>query len=415
MKFLTKINRNYLIPLVLVLIPVSVGGYFVLQEIIRSDTEETLYQRTLLITKQIEETGQLPNVYPIIETRKIAKKSVEKPTLKKIYMSNEYEDETEPFLEYATQVKINDAYYAIKIRQSLFEDEDLVYILASMLVILILVVFVISYVIVRRANKTIWADFEMNLLTIENFSFSDERDLDLKKSGIEEFERLNKVVTNMTEKLQKDYRSLKEFTENASHEIQTPLFIALLKLEEILQQDLPEETFKKVVDSMNALKRLSTLNQSLILLTKIENKQFVASEPISLNNIVKERIQDFSSLTENKKLNVELNSETDFQVKMHEELAQVLINNLLSNAINHNIENGTIQIDIKNDNFVICNSGEENSLTNDTIFNRFAKGHSKSYGLGLALVKKICDTHDLDIRYTKNGKHCFTISKKVEK
>ncbi len=105
---------------------------------------------------------------------------------------------------------------------------------------------------------------------------------------------------------------MKEFTENASHEIQTPLSIVLLNLEEVLQQELNQETFKKVVSSINAVKRLSTLNQSLILLTKIENMQFKAENTLSLNDIIQKKMQEFASLFESKKLNVRIQGEQNF-------------------------------------------------------------------------------------------------------
>ncbi len=92
-----------------------------------------------------------------------------------------------------------------------------------------------------------------------------------------------------------------------------------------------------------------------------------------------------------------------------------MLNNLLSNAINHNVTNGSISISVSEQQISICNTGASNELTDDTIFNRFAKGNSKSQGLGLAIVKQICQTHHLDIHYSKYESHCFTISHKTEK
>lgn len=412
MKLLTKINRNYLLLLSLILIVVSITGYFILHSIIKDDTKEALIEKEALIQKQITETGNIPNLYPVIEVKKINSKTIEKPLFKEIYIQNKKEDELEPFIEYSNQIKIMDTYYSIKLRQSTFENEDLATMLAIALFILLFSAFVISFFFTIKMNKTIWADFGKNLHEIESFNFNENKKLNLLKSDIEEFDRLNKVINNLTEKLKTDYLSLKEFTENASHEIQTPLSIVLLNLEEVLQHELNEDVFKKVVASINAIKRLSTLNQSLILLTKIENRQFVADKTLTINDIVKQKVQEFASLFETKKLKVELHIEQDFTLKMNEQLAELLINNLLSNALNHNITGGNIQIFINDKEFKICNTGALNSLTNETIFNRFAKGNSKSYGLGLAIVKNICKTHNLEIHYLKNERHCFIINPK---
>jgi len=412
MKFLKKINRNYIFALAVMLIVISIAGYFAIQKIIQVETEESLLEREQLIKDQLLETGQASTLFPIIEIEIIHKKTLPEPIFKKIFLEDEVEDELEPFIEYSNEFEVKGVLYSVKLRQSVFESEDLIFILGLTLFLLVLLSFVISYLIAKRMNKTIWHNFEQNLLKIENFSFKENSDLQLYDTNIDEFDRLNKVITSLTDKLKTDYLSLKEFTENASHEIQTPLSIILLNLEEILQQEFDEDTLKKVVTSINAAKRLSNLNQSLILLAKIENRQFPAEKKINLNAILEQKLIDYSSLLETKKLKVELNTEHNFEVKMNEQLADVLISNLLTNAINHNTSGGKIQILFKEKELKICNTGLENTLTNATIFNRFEKGNSKSTGLGLAIVKKICDAYNMKINYSKNGIHCFTISPK---
>jgi len=412
MKFLTKINRNYFLLLTLILIGVSIPGYFVIQVIILKDAKENILEKEYLIEKHLLKTGDVPNIYPTIEVKIIDRKTIEKPLFKEVLIENEHEEELEPFLEYSNQVKIGDQYYSIKLRQSSFERADLAIILALFLFILLLSAFGISFFITKKMNKSIWAEFEHNLREIENFSFSENKKLNLVNSDIEEFDRLDRVVNNLTEKLRSDYLSLKEFTENASHEIQTPLSIVLLNLEEVLQQEMTADTFKKVVSSINAIKRLSTLNQSLILLTKIENRQFKADKILIINDIVRRKVQEFETFFETKKLKIELHLEQDFKLKINEQLAELLIGNLLSNAVNHNIPGGSIRIFIQEKELKICNTGETNSLTDKTIFNRFAKGNSKSYGLGLAIVKNICETYNLEIHYSTNELHCFTITPK---
>lgn len=414
MKFLTKINRNYFFLLTLILLAVSISGYFIIQAIIINDAKESLLEREFLIKKHILKTGEIPNIYPTVEVKIIDRRVTDKPQFKEVEIENELEKELEPFLEYSSQVKIGDWYYSIKLRQSSFERADLALILALFLFILLLSAFAISYLITGKMNKSIWAQFEHNLGEIEKFSFHEKQNLNLIKTDIEEFDRLDKVVTDLTEKLRSDYFSLKEFTENASHEIQTPLSIVLLNLEEVLQQDLNSETFQKVVSSINAIKRLSSLNQSLILLTKIENRQFKAEQVIILNDIVRRKISEFEPFFETKKLKVELHSEQDFKLIINEQLAELLIGNLLTNAVNHNIQGGRIHISIQENKLEIYNTGEENSLTDNTIFNRFAKSNSKSFGLGLAIVKNICETYNLEIHYHKNDFHCFIITSKQE-
>ncbi|MDM8160079.1 HAMP domain-containing sensor histidine kinase [Labilibaculum sp. K2S] len=411
MKFLDKINRRYLILLTVVLVIGSCAGYFVLRYIIVTETKESLVNKELLIKKQISESNEIPNLYPIIELKKVNYLSNKTPEFKEIEIRNELEDELEPFLEYSTSAQINGVNYSIKLRQSIFETEDLVVILAFTLLVILFVSFGILFLISKKISRTIWADFECNLVRIENYNFTKRENFQLRRSDTEEFDRLYKVIEKLTSKLESDYHLLKEFAENASHEIQTPISIALLNLDEILQQELDETTFNKVYATINSLKRLSSLNNSLILLAKIENRQFAVDQEISFHRMSKKKAEEFKPLFESKELKVDIKFSHDFCCQLNETLAERLFNNLFSNAINHNNKGGTIQIVICENEFKICNTGPEHSLTDETIFRRFTKGSSKSYGLGLAIVKNICETGNLQIQYMKNGMHCFKICK----
>jgi len=389
----------------------SVAGYFILRHVIVNATRESLLEKKRMLIEQIRETGEISNLYPVLEVQKLDRLSGREPGFSLILINNMTEDEVEPYIEYSEELKIGDSLYSLKLRQSSFESEDLIIILSLSFFTIIFFSLGISFFISRRMNRTIWTDFERNLETIEHYNFSKDKKISLVHTDIEEFNRLNRVIENLTEKLSADYLSLKEFTENASHEIQTPLSVALLQLDEALQNNLNEEVFKKTITAIKALKRLSLLNQSLLLLAKIENKQFNVDVEVSMNDLIKRKIKEFETLFEIKKLHVEVTYDQDFILKINTQLADILLNNLLSNAINHNLEGGTIHLDINPNELKICNTGNPNTLTHDTVFNRFSKGNSKSYGLGLAIVKKICDTNYLDIKYEKNDIHCFTITK----
>jgi len=409
MKFLTKINRNYLLLFSAILIVLSFSGYFILKTIILKNTKENLISQEALIEKQIAETNRIPELKPLIEVVQVSGQPVGHLEFKDVRIFNRNENEPEDFTEYSNIIMVHDSYYLIKIREASIESEDLAISIAVTIFILLLGAFIISYIITRRLNKTIWSIFESNLKEIENFDLREHKELQLRSSNIEEFDRLNIVINNLMAKLKKDFLSLKEFTENASHEIQSPLAIASLNLEEILQLKLDEESFRKVVTAINAVKRLSALNQNLLLLTKIENNQFAASDFISFNELIKIKIQEFDLLFKEKDLRISFISKSDFRVKMNMHLAGILLNNLMSNAVNHNINNGSITVTAEQNEIKFCNTGDANELNDETIFNRFVKGNSKSHGLGLAIVKQICESHDLEISYHKNEQHCFVI------
>ena len=411
MRFLTKINRSYLVLFVIILMISSVAGYFILTGIIRSAAKESLMQKKELIVAQIKETGEIPSFYPILEVKKLDHASGKGSAFRWIMIQNRSEDEAEPYLEFEEELQVGGTWYSIKLRQSVFEQEDLVLIITLAFIIIISVSSGITLFLSRKINRTIWTDFEINLKAIEHFNLSGNKRISLVKSEIDEFDRLNRIIESMTDKLRADFRSLKEFTENASHEMQTPLSVALINLDEVLQQDLNEVAFENTVTAIQALKRLSSLNQSLITLAKIENRQYQAENEILMNDLIKRKLHEFETLFEAKSLEVKYKEESGFRLAIHEQLADLLINNLLSNAVIHNLDHGSIQLTVGQDQIKICNTGKSILLNEEEIFNRFTKAESQSLGLGLAIVKKICDTHHLEIAYHKDHLHCFIINR----
>lgn len=387
----------------------SVAGYFFLRIIITQGAKESLLSKEYLVKQQIKNTGEIPNLHPVIEVQKTENEPGLSPSFKKVTIWNEMEKEDEIFLEYSSKINIGGTWYIVKIRQSEFENEDIILILALTLFLLLSSAFMISFISTRKMNKTIWSGFERNLHEIESYSIRLTKGISLEKSDIEEFERLNIIIADLTRRLKSDYFMLKEFTENASHEIQTPLSIALMNLEEILQHDISEDVFKKVVTVINSLKRLTALNQSLILLAKIENMQFEKGSEVSLNEIILRKREDMSAFIDAKNLDVEIKAEGNFLILMNVYLADILIGNLFTNAVYHNTTGGIIRVIIRPDFLQICNTGENNTLTDKTVFNRFVSGNPKSPGLGLAIVRQICETHNLEVHYSKEELHCFTV------
>jgi hypothetical protein len=160
MKFLTRINRNYLLLFTIILFVITITGYFVLHFIIMRSAKENLFSREYLIKEQILNTGEIPNLKPVIEVQKVDKEPFIKPVFKELTIRNKLENENEIFLEYSNKIKINDTWYIIKLRQSAFENEDLILILALSLFILLSSAFIISFYITKRMNKTVWVEFE---------------------------------------------------------------------------------------------------------------------------------------------------------------------------------------------------------------------------------------------------------------
>ncbi len=410
MRLLKKINRNYLISSAVVLFAGLAVFYVLINRIAAREILEGLHASETRIVHELKKNKNAPNLYPLIEVKMTEKTG--SGYVKDTTIFDPVEKENEVFKELNTFRKINGRNYHIIIRALMVEKRDIV---ASLFVSIAIIFFLLIgtlYWINKRTFSRIWKPFNRNLALLKNFSLEKNENMALQKTGIAEFDALNDVVTRLTEKVSSDYRSLKAFTENASHEIQTPLAVMLINLEEILQQKLPEDVLKKVYGTYETARRLSVLNRNLILLTKIDNGQF-AEEDVLLNNMVQKKAETFRPLAEKKHLRIEIETSGQCFVHMHEMLAETLVANLLSNAIRHNVEGGNIRIVITSDGFEICNTGDRESLPGKEIFQRFVKKNSQGMGLGLAIVKRICDRHGMKIDYTfSRGMHCFRVGKK---
>lgn len=415
MKFLFIINRNYLLTTGILLVLIIVSTFFILKKSLIENTKEYLLETEQAIIKEIKDGNNLPNLYPTIETVVAADDDSIEQSFKTVILRDHLDDnEEEEFMEYKNIVTINKGRYRITLRKSLVENDELLVAIAVPLLSLLALSFLISFFITRNLNKKVWENFEYNLGILRKFSFKNPEEIKLRQSGIQEFNELNSSLKELTNKLLTDYQALKAFTEHASHEIQTPISIISINLEEALQHDMPQQTFQLISNTQKSLNRLSRLNKDLLLITKIENRQFAAQQDFNVNKHLTNKLEELSSLLKSKNLEVNVKIQQDFKVNMNPVLADILLNNLLTNAVKHNTDHGTINIEIKKSELKICNTGNPHKLTNETIFHRFTKENSQSYGLGLAIVKHICDTHNITIEYRKNEFHCFVLTKNNE-
>jgi signal transduction histidine kinase len=239
------------------------------------------------------------------------------------------------------------------------------------------------------------------------------KDLHFPSTNTEEFAFMNESLGMAAKKAEEDYLLLKEFTENASHELQTPLSIIRSKLEMLIQEeDLSHRQSEIVRSAFAAIKKLSRLNQSLLLLTKIGNQQFNDLEDVRLDEKIENKLGQFRELWQTSGIEVSSRLSPAI-IRASPELIDILLNNMFSNASNHNIPHGDIDIALESRQLTISNTGLSVPLDARRVFTRFYKGeqHTGHNGLGLSIIKQICEVTTLRPSYQFSGnRHTFIFS-----
>lgn len=231
---------------------------------------------------------------------------------------------------------------------------------------------------------------------------------------ITEFKELYDAITVSVDRNEKLYDQQKLFIGNASHEMQTPLASCKNRLEMLLEDDgMSEKNMIEIAKTLETLERLSRMNKSLLMLSKIENGQYSELKEVNFCELITQYIEMYGEIFAYKNIQVETFLDIEFKLQINDSLAAMLVSNLIKNAFLHNINDGKIVVTVKNNEFTVSSSGDK-PLDSSKIFQRFYQGSKKegSTGLGLALCDTICKVSHLEISYEFiDGMHNFNVGK----
>lgn len=325
----------------------------------------------------------------------------------------ETEDEYEPVRIMKSCFMATDLkYYELELRLSTLERDDLIAAIFKYLVALYIALLCCIIFSTRLILKSVFRPLDRLLEWLENVSPGHPAPYLNPDCHIREFRTLNRAALEMHERAEKAYREQKEFIENASHELQTPLAVINGKLELLAEhENLDEEELKNIDDMFRSLHRAIQLNKSLLLLSRIQNRQFEEVTEVDMNPHVRKILELLSDLYEEKELDYHLSDTEDCRIRMNESLAHTLLTNLIKNAIIHSPEHGRVDILIHSTRIEIVNDGNQ-ALDERQMFKRFYKGHSgqkESTGLGLSITQSIADLYHLSLTYYHDGRHHFVL------
>ena len=333
-----------------------------------------------------------------------------------VYTTAKFPDEQEvaheDFRILYSRIKIEDRNYILMIRLSTFEAKKII-LSGTIIQLLFFFLLLLGFVFITRfAYRKLWEPFYQTLSYIERFNLSSNEIPSFTQSGIQEFCQLNGAVERLIANNLQAYKIQKEFTENASHEMQTPLAVLRSGLDMLLQQDLTEEQLQIIQSLYESVSRLTRMNKNLLLLAKIDNLQFEDAQSLEVVEILSESLSFLQEQAEVNRIEIQTDINENSIVQANKTLLESLVNNLLVNAVKHNISCGKIHLSLNRNQLMISNTGNAAGLDENMLFRRFSRMNEKvkGNGLGLAIARQICSLYGWEIHYAyENEEHRFVV------
>jgi len=415
MKLFSKYNRVNILATIATFIVGSVAFYAVLNYVLQHQLDDTLRGEQQEISDYVKTHGQLPEIQNTRHQWTTVEKTAQPITQRRfgsIIKHDDRDGDDDVIRQLTFPIKVGDTYYAITVNRSEGETEDLLKLIIMVTLAMIGLILLVNYFINRRLINRLWQPFYNTIEGIRNYRVAVEKPLQLPKENIDEFTLLNESLSVMTARIYKEYEALKSFTENASHEMQTPLAVINGKIEVLLQNDtLNGPGIQQLLAIEQATKKLARLHQSLLLLAKLENRQFVPDEPVNMQQVIETKMGEWQDLIESRNLNIVVDCDRII-VNFHQQLAEILFSNLLNNALRYTAKNGRIYIQLKDGSLRVSNTATAGPLDAERVFLRFYKTQNgtEGTGLGLAIIKEICSLAGFGVSYAfDGGEHIFTI------
>jgi signal transduction histidine kinase len=413
MKLLYKYSRINIITSVIIFLLASVAFYFSLHYVLITQVDEDLKTEQHEIETYASRNGTLPEIIllkDVVTTYEPSAALLAGRKLRSLKMSDG--DDPELFRQITFGISVKDKFYKVSVAKSLENTDAITKSVILISAVTIFILLIASFIINRIVLKQLWRPFQKSMAMMKNYSIGQRPYPVFPSTDIDEFATLNKTLNESISKSEQEFRSLKEFTENASHEMQTPVAVIRSKMDVLIQDEhLSESQSRSVQGAYDAINKLARLNYALLLLSKIENSQFSGKESLSLSALLNDKIEYFNEILQSKSLNISFKIEEVF-VKMNGALADILLNNLFSNAIKHSAPGGKLYISSDKERLVFSNGPADKPLDDSIIFKRFSKGGNSAdeHGLGLAIVKEICIVSGFSIHYSfDNNMHSFIV------
>lgn len=413
MRLLRKTFYSFSIYAVLIILIAIPLFYLIINKMFVNDVDDALYQRkNELVNKFNHTNARAINTWQDIDGN-VSLSRFSGNLKNSVITANHFNaatSENEPYRQLTAPVTIKGQQYKIVLRMSLVDSEDLAEGIVITQAILLISLLAGLLLLNHYQSKRIWRPFYQTLAGLQRYELDKNQPISFSATTIKEFQDLNIAIKELINRNYEVFRQQKEFTENAAHELQTPLAIFQSKLDLLLQQENLNKDQAEIIHSlMEATRRMIKLNKNLLLLAKIENHQYMEIEAVYPAEVINKVLSQYADQIEAKSLTIEISADQEYMLEANPVLIEILINNLLSNAIRYNQNAGVIKISLQQGELHMINDGKALPLDAQKLFQRFHKGAAeKGNGLGLSIVKKIVELNNYHIEYLYNQeKHHF--------
>lgn len=413
------VYKNIIINAVVSVLILFIGEfslYVFLKNNIEKEAVEHLYLERYFMTKQLEDGVDIEyfkhNIGDELEIDAIEALKYTVPVLEDVEMEEPGEEEHFTSKRIVFDIMQKGKAYRVSILKTVDEDEGLAGSLAALIFISALLMAAILVIINVFVYYRLFSPLYQLIRDIKKFSVHALQKINPPKTSTKEFMILSDEISKMSAQIISDYTSMKEFTENMTHEMQTPLAVISTKIERCIQdKNLTNEQAILLTDAAKAVNKLFNISKGLTLLCKLDNKQYTALTSIGITELVKKRINYFLDFLDNKQLTLTENYKEEVFISMDVSLSEIMIDNLLKNAVQHNIQNGKILVTFEQKRLTIANTGNITEALNNRNFDRFySQSQNTSLGLGLSITKKIADYYGFKLSYQyENDMHCIVI------
>ncbi len=423
MNLTTHAIRSLILPLLLIFGAWSVAFYFILSDELIDEVDDQLEVYSERIMRQWLSGEALPdsadgtnNTYYIrqITVDELALNRKVEYEYKNIYISARHEDE--PARVMHTIFEHHDGtWWKLTVMTPIYERNEvmstiLVATFILLIVMLLVIIGVFAWVFVRHTRPLYRV-----LRYLDSYAIGRPRPLQ-NKTDVTEFQQLNESVTACIHRIEEVYERERRFIGDASHELQTPLAVCQNRIEMMMDDaTLTEQQMVELAKMQRTISELIRLNKTLLFLSKIENNQYIEHTDVSVNTKLRHQLELLAEVYESKAITINLYEKGQWTLRANDELISSLVSNLLRNAYIHSLPHSAIDIYIKEGALSIANTNDGEALDAARLFDRFYRGNhgmKNSTGLGLSIVKAICESSHLKVGYTfEQGKHIFTVSR----